>query len=175
MRDDLLKNIAEIVVSTAREEDAILRNVGKGIFYMPELAFSYAVGKKIFINAEQVFGSKRVEWEANKKISDNSGLTDLVIICNGNKFAIEFKIGGCGDNYKKDIKKLKNVPEEYAKLFCALIDTWPDSINKDNRIKSVEAETKITQIRKDKFFDFFSTLSNYKKQLCCVVGVWEVK
>ena len=173
----MLDKISDLVVDVARKEDLILRRVGKGILSIPELSFTYSVGRQLASNAESIFGTNDVSWKPETTISADSGRTDLVFdVQGGTGIAIEFKIGGNSDSYIRDINKLKAIPGDYEKIFCALVDAWPDDLLSDGRIQAVESQEGINRICRDKFFDFFSTLHDaYKGQLCCVVGVWHVK
>jgi len=171
----MLNKIANIIVNVARKEDLILRHVGKGIFHLPELAFTYIIGREIAINAENIFGTSNIEWFLEKNITEKAGRTDLVFEVNKkNGIAIEFKIGGKHETYIKDIEKLKNIPDNYETIFCALIDAWPDQLHSDPRIIAVKSVPGVKPICKDEFFDFFATLSDFVHQICCIVGIWQV-
>lgn len=172
----MLDKLKDIIVDIARREDLILRRVGKGIFQIPELAFSYMVGRELATNAEYIFGTNKVYWKPENTISNTSGRTDLVFDVEGrSSLAVEFKLGGHPDTYIKDIEKLRKIPTGYEKVFCALIDTWPEQILNDNRVKTVESQKGVQRLCTDQFFDFFATLSEkYKGQLCCIVGVWHI-
>ena len=143
---------------------------------VPELAFAYTVGREISLNAEAIFGTDKVSWNPETTISADSGRTDLVFdVVEKAGVAIEFKVGGHRDSYIKDIKKLKKIPGNYQKVFCALIDAWPNELQSDSRIQAVESQEGITRLCRDKFFDFFATLhEGYQGQLCCIVGVWQI-
>ena len=174
----MLKKISDIIVDTARQEDSILKKVGKGIFQIPELAFAYSVGREIAINAETIFGNTNICWLPEETIATNSGRTDLVFTNPESKgLAVEFKIGGHADSYRRDIDKLCNIDDiKYERIFCALIDAWPNKLTNDPRILAVEETNRTTRLCRDDFFDFFATLhEKYKSQLCCVVGVWHIK
>lgn len=179
---DLLNKVADLIVDVARQEDILLRRVGKGILQIPELAFAYAVGREIALNAESVFGTYKVHWRPETKISSRSGITDLVFDVDeegaerqARGLAIEFKIGGTAVSYKDDLAKLKNIPENYEKIFCALIDAWPEDLAKDGRVRAVDSEHGVKRLCRGKFFDFFASLhEGYANQLCCIVAVWHL-
>ena len=59
----MLNKISDLIVDVARREDLILRRVGKGVLLIPELAFSYAVGRELASNAEDIFGTIEVTWK----------------------------------------------------------------------------------------------------------------
>lgn len=174
-----LKQIAELIVGVAREEDLILRRVGKGIFLMPESAFVYAVGRALALSAKKIFDTPEVEWCPETTFED-VGRVDLVFKVNGGKlFAFEFKRAGSGEAYADDIRKLARLDRASCHaLFVGLIEAWPESIKDDPRIRAVEHVEGVTVERitsSGKGFDFFATESHYKNQVCCVVGIWRVK
>ena len=173
----MVKKISNLIVDIARKEDLILRRIGKGILFIPELSFTYLVGRQIALNTESIFGTNNVLWKPETSISADSGRIDLVFdVQGGAGIAIEFKIGGKSDSYIRDINKLKAIPGDYEKIFCALIDAWPENLYSDGRIQAVESQQGVYRVCRDKFFDFFSTLhDSYKSQLCCIVGVWHVR
>ena len=102
--------------------------------------------------------------------------TDLVFeVAGGLTYALEFKRGGNADSYVYDLRKLASLdPSKYERIFCALIDAWPNEIPDVPRIVAVE-ESEIQTERLVKHFDFFATLdSRYKNQVCCVVALWRI-
>jgi hypothetical protein len=55
-------NIFNIIKRVIKQEAAELKTrCGKGIFFMPEIALAYSIGKEIYINRELVFGNNEVE------------------------------------------------------------------------------------------------------------------
>lgn len=172
----MLNKISDLIIDVARNEDLILRRVGKGVLHLPELAFTYAVGREIALQTERIFGTDKVRWMPEVTLTPKSGRTDLIFENQiGKGIAIEFKTGGSVDSYKKDIEKLRNIPDNYEALFCALIDAYPNNLETDNRITGIEALDGVERICRDKFFDFFATLDDkYVSQLCCIVGIWKV-
>ena len=110
----MVEKISDLIVDVARKEDLILRRVGKGILLIPELAFTYLVGRQIALYAESIFGTNNVSWKPETTITSDSGRTDLVFDVRDRKgIAIEFKIGGMGESYIRDIDKLKAIPGNY--------------------------------------------------------------
>ena len=83
MKNAALKNIANIIVGVAREEDLILHRVGKGgIFLIPELAFVYSVGRALAIDAQRIFSTPHVKWIVEQARGE-AGRTDLVFEVEG--------------------------------------------------------------------------------------------
>lgn len=171
----ILTRIANIIVDVARNEDLLLRRVGRGIFVVPELAFVYTVGRTIASRAHEIFGTTDVRWLPESAIGD-VGRVDLKFeVKDQPTYAFEFKRSGTGAAYVQDLKKLASLDDgKYERIFCALIDAWPDDIDPNPRIKAVE-ESGIPLERLIEHFDFFATLdSRYVNQVCCVVGLWHV-
>lgn len=178
MRDAVLKSIADIIEGVAREEDSILRRVGKGIFLIPELAFVYSVGRALALGAQRIFSTPHVKW-IPETVRGEAGRTDIVFEVEGQPaFAFEFKCGGKAENYAGDLRKLASLdPVTYERIFVALIDTWPNHIDSDPRILAVEKDSgvAIERLAKNGNFDFFSTRHpNYVNQTCCVIGLWRI-
>lgn len=118
------------------EEESFLKSISDnkndiGIYYMPELAFAYEVGKRIFSKRKEIFSEFIVVWK--RETSYNSqGPSDLSFECySGNvlicTFVIEFKLVAKLDDYKADIIKLNNLDDKFVKLACVLIDTISDN------------------------------------------------
>ena len=171
-----LTKIADTIVEVARQEDLLLRRVGQGIFIVPELAFVYAVGRAIASRAGEIFGTPRVRWLPETKMGE-TGRTDLVFEVEGDRtYALEFKRGGSSDDYVSDLRKLATLdPARFERIFCALIDAWPDEIDPNPRISAVERVPEVKVERLSERFDFFATLnSSFKNQICCVVALWRV-
>jgi hypothetical protein len=181
MQDIDKDKVYSLISKVARREESELKSLGTGVFLMQEKAFVYMVGKEIANYAKDLFG-KGISWYTEKQIVNESGITDLIVEVNSNLcLAIEFKTRGTEDSYVNDIKKLRKIPDNYQKIFCALVDVYPEKdVKDDKRIKAVEAEKEklVGRLCKKEFFDSFST-TNYgyssPEQICCVVAAWEVK
>jgi len=125
-------NIFNVIKRVIIQEEITLKNLcNKGIFFMPEIALAYAIGKEIYINRELVFGNNEVEWLREVTFQDAGGPSDLVFRLptfdkNYLYWNIEFKIAGTKDSYINDIKKLKRLPIDHEGLFCAITDSWPN-------------------------------------------------
>jgi hypothetical protein len=172
------ENIRIAIINVALREDAILTATGKGILVMPEVAFAFEVGKEIYLTRRTVLLNENYEWNREVKLKkDSKELTDLVFENKKNKndiIAIEFKILSKEDEYQKDIDKLKSLPNNYLKIFCALEDILASKKEEDScrrifRLK--ENGQPIKQIG-EKFF--IKTWHWLKKEYLCSVEVWEV-
>jgi hypothetical protein len=54
-----LEMLSQTIIEVARQEDLVLRRVGKGIFLVPELAFVYAVGRELAIKPSRFSAQRR--------------------------------------------------------------------------------------------------------------------
>ena len=173
-----LKKIAETIHHVAMREDVELSElVNEGIFFVPELAFAYAVGKKIMDNRETIFDGEPVKWRREIDLG-NGRPTDLVFeYDDGKRIAIEFKISGKESAYLGDIQKLLKLPaENTARIFCALVDAFEKEGRNDARVQAVEKKLPDAQISPLlNPFPIFSTKQvRYQSPIVCVVGVWSV-
>ena len=174
------QRFAEIVVDVARKEDLALRLVGKGVLLIPETAFTYAVGRAVALEAASLFGPRRVKWLPENSLGPFSGRTDVVFDVDEERgLAVEFKIGGSWESYSTDISKLAAVdPNRFYRIFCGLVDAWPEVLFEDPRIKRVEERFQSQIMRvgtSGDSFDFFATLhSSYKNRVCCIVAMWQL-
>lgn len=177
--ESIIKNIYKEIVSVAVSEDGILKKIcGKGIFFMPELALIFQVGKSIFTNYDKIFQEKGWEWEREYKV-EPEGPSDLILnnLNSKRKIIIEFKIKNTYHSYIKDVEKLSRINgDNNTKLFCALMDVFSNDMFNDKRFIEFEKRTENLVERIPKEFDFFTTLySNYKHHVACLVGMWKVK
>jgi hypothetical protein len=175
---NITKNILATIVTVAHEENEQLRKHGKGIFFMPELAFSYLVGKRITSEAIKVFGTQEIQWLPETNIG-GGGPSDVVFKMQGQKsVVIEMKMR-TGDNaYYSDVCKLSRLPrEEYIKIFCAFVDALKKDGRYDARIKRLEKKAKEEQVLIERIGDFecFDTLDDaYSSPIQCVIAAWQV-
>ncbi|MGZ5281517.1 MAG: hypothetical protein ACXWEY_04495 [Bacteroidia bacterium] len=186
---DLNKRILDTIFQVVHDEDLELQRTAKqGIFFAPELALVYLIGRKIYQKRKYIFHTEDVKWLREQKIG-TTGICDLIFeICEGDfsrKVYIEFKLRDNVDSYARDIEKLRE-KDCYShidiRLFCAVIDAF--EFDRDGRIdmlekkfdKSVHPEGAIFRINEN-FADYsFETVQNwYKKQVYAIVGLWEVK
>lgn len=185
MKIDLVK-LKDTITSTIRKEDLELYQLhNKGIFFLPELAVTYLVGKAILFNSERIFGCKVKEWISENRVRPDLGPTDLVLKLENNTTVIfEFKTRRHTKNFINDINKLAGIESSnYVKFFCALIDCYAgEEFNGNKTIEVIEKEvgTKITRVvEQNKFFDYFTTKDHAvqysHKQMSCVIGLWQVK
>lgn len=173
MASQVFIGIADVIHTVARREDSELRRFSeKGIFSIPELALVHAVAKELSSRPSEIFGVPKIKWEMNRSIG--AGLTDLIINAPNDdqeKYAIEFKLGGEIDKWKADIDKLSKIHNQYNCIFCALADVFVSDLATHSRFMSLDKDPRIERIVEN--FDFFSTVSAFKTQTCCVVGLWK--
>lgn len=110
-----------------KENDQLMSLYGFGIFYMPELAFVYEIGKQMAERRVELFGSEKYQWVRECNYG-NGGPTDLSFISTNEKvlYLFEFKLDDKIQKYHNDIKKLatqldeKYTDFEVKKYFIAI-------------------------------------------------------
>lgn len=179
-----IEAISKEIISLAIEENRLLLHIEEiqkeklGIFKMPELAFVYECGKRIMMNAENIFGDNIPKWRRELNLG-NGGPTDLVFsFTNGSEIAIEFKMVDKLQNYKNDLNKLSKLNNETIKLFCAVIDISKKSLINldtaevtDGRVIGLENEN--LKVVNKKIFK--TNYDKYAEEIYALVGVWELQ
>jgi hypothetical protein len=175
-----LDKVYDLISKVALREELELRSVGSGIFSIQEEAFVYMVGKEI-ANNSKVLSDKNIRWYTEKKIDNNSGITDLVFeVYEDDEWvpllAMEFKTRRNEGTCKGDVEKLGLIGHKCKKLFCALVD------KKHGEPKDWFGDlggNKPVPLNKG-VFDYFSTIdyrtdyNKSSKQSRCIVVAWEV-
>ncbi len=188
--EQILNNIKCKIIDVALTEEKILKSLGKGIFYMPELAFSYTVGKEIALNGERIFKNKKFEWIRESTVSEQDlkpvGIFDLIFKLveedNKNKIVIEFKMPDKDYNYEKDIEKLHSLPKNnYSKVFCALEDIFDKNKSEGTRMDRINKNRNydMKRIGGDEAFSFQTYYDkfhycDYKQKILCFIEIWQV-
>ena len=109
---DIIKGVASI------ENDNLRENFNKGIFFMPELAFSYECGKALKIRHSSL---SKDEFELYRELKlENGGISDIVFKSNSTTVVVEFKMDDKIGAYIKDIQKLQKLPFSYERYFCSI-------------------------------------------------------
>ncbi len=169
--NQFIQKIPAIVLQIAKEEDEILKKFGKGIFFIPELAFSYKLGKELGKVGHKHYND--FKWNREVKIG-KEGPSDLVFDINNEKVVIEVKMISMFDKYKKDIDKLKQIDDKnIRKIFIALIDTYRGEEELDYKI--IEMNKLNLKPLKMPFDQIKSKYSPHNKPVSCIISIWEVK
>jgi hypothetical protein len=160
-------NIFNIIKRVIKQEEAELKALcGKGIFFMPEIALVYSIGKEIYINRELVFGNNDVEWLREVTFTNAGGPSDLVfqLPTFDEKYLywnIEFKIAGTKEGYLNDIEKLNRLDDDHEGLFCAITDSW---LNKPDERASIFENESLIPINYSNSISF-ETKTKYSNQI----------
>jgi hypothetical protein len=172
--DNTLLAIRDEIISFTENEDQVLRDkFNRGIFFMPELAFVYGLGKTIALRAAKIFPGRKVEWEREIKVGQG-GPCDLILdIADVGRIVFEFKICGTMESYFQDVEKLKfQVGDHATRLFCALSNVFQKDLPADDRIKKMEQN--YTYIKRVGELHNFPTWDSYSTPVHCVIGLWVV-
>jgi hypothetical protein len=181
-----LEKIADVFADVARSEDEFFSANdidGKGIFFMPEMAFAYQCGKAVMGKRKEIFGENPVNWKREESI-DSSGPIDLIFevgkgTAQSYKILIEFKMRDTVDKYLSDIRKLAQLSNggNTHCIFCVLVDSFSKE-DPDPRIDSLSQHSElkglITKYGQDDFPAFPTRQDWYKKQVYCQIAVWSV-
>lgn len=176
--DSILLSIRQEIISFVDAEERVLSTqFKKGIYFMPEIALVYGVGKAIVSNAKNIFPSRQVEWSREIQVGED-GPCDLVLdVIGGGQIVLEFKtMHRKYESYEHDIVKLKNlVGDQRTRLFCALSYVYEKKAPEgDERIQQLE-HNHATSIRRIGNLHNFATWVNYTgERVHCVIGLWEV-
>jgi len=110
--NSIIKNIYEEILKTAKELDSdCQKDFHFGLFYMPELAYTYECAKHLMENKASMFGADEVRCYRDSKIGDN-GINDLIIEHNKVNYVFEIKLDKSSDYYISDIQKLHKTKYE---------------------------------------------------------------
>ncbi len=169
------ENVYKRICDLARKEDEKLRKVRKGIFYMPELAFAYSVGKDLYDASRQIFGKSAVDWQREIVIG-HGGPSDLVIrFTSGKDLVIEFKMRETWGKYIADIEKLESLDgSEYDRMFVALVDASLSRAAEDVRIVSIQRRfSRLKRLGNGEFQSFHTLQDGYlNREVLCVIAAW---
>ena len=171
----LVADLKEAVDAVARREDGDLHALTRGgVFDVPEVAFSYLVGKEL-VGRHRDSGSVDVEW-AQERVLGNGGPTDLVFRAGGERpLAVEFKVSGTWPSYVRDVEKLEGLASSaYERVFCALIDAFARDGTDDERVMRFEEACRGRIERVGEIATFPTAYARYASGVVCAVGVWRV-
>lgn len=107
----------ETIVEVAKNEnEELTQKFGKGIYFMPELAFAYLCGKSIMMKQNTIFNGAEYSWVREKEYK-RYGVADLVLETKtyNPEIVIEFKMDDTYHNYLKDVEKLRSLKGNYRK------------------------------------------------------------
>jgi hypothetical protein len=173
--DLICENILSTIINVVDQEEATLRLADKGIFFIPELALAYIVGKEIYFNRKSVLLDENYKWIREQKLGP--GIVDLMFDNGNDKIVIEFKILNKEGEFERDIIKLKKMPDNCLKLFCALEDVFErgkDEVT-NRRIFRIKKRYEESLIKIGKDYSFPTSLKvMYKQDVVCFVELWRV-
>ena len=164
-------SLFQIILKVAIQENKCLKNeFGKGIFFMPELAFSYLCGKSI-MTSDSVTGNLQYNWVREKEFK-NYGFADLVLepTNGGPEAVIEFKMDSTYHNYVADANKLRLLKGNYIKFFCGLKWVYADQVDEFMEILRRELRSELVDYK-----DFETIVHGNKRGDRCLLSLWEIK
>jgi len=173
--NDRLEAISRLIAAVARQEDQELRPLGRGIAFVPELAFAYLVGRAITARSSDIFGTPDVQWATDELIA-GFGRSGLVFhpAAPGKAVVVEFKRKfGPNLSYLPDLNRLGGIDEHtYDRLFCGLM--FSGEPLKDPLIGAAEAMSNLRVRPAYSPFEYFEKWPKLVPPVYCVVGVWQL-
>jgi hypothetical protein len=179
--NDRLEAISRVIPIVARQEDQELRPLGRGIGFVPELAFAYLVGRAITARSSDIFGTPDVRWSTEELIA-GFGRASLVFHpgAPGKAIVVEFKRKfGPNLSYLAQLNRLGGINEhKYDRLFCGLMfcgvtNPVVGPLN-DPRTRAEEAASHLRVRPTYSPFEYFETVPKLINPIYCVVGVWQL-
>lgn len=121
-----LPALFQTVKTTILTIDTELKSTNeKGIFFAPELYTAFCIGRDIYKDRLNIFGTHDIEWLREFNLG-NGGPSDIVFKNTNYHVVLELKLRNTGYSYQADIEKLKKLPVTDEKFICVLIDKIPD-------------------------------------------------
>ena len=153
-----------------KENKELIQKFGKGIFFMPELAFSYLCGKSIMMEQSSIFGADDYTW-VREKAFKNYGIADMVFESKSDnpETVIEFKMDDTYHNYLRDVEKLRGLEGNFKKYFCALKWEFADQTEKFLEVLLNELDSELIDHKVIK-----TIVNNSKLGDRCLLTLWEV-
>jgi hypothetical protein len=179
--NDHLEAISRLIAAVARQENQELRPLGRGIAFVPELAFAYLVGKAVTAQSSDIFGTPDVRWSTDELIA-GFGRASLVFhpAAPGKAVVVEFKRKfGPNLSYLAHLNRFGSIDEhKYDRLFCGLMFSGVmtpivEPLN-DPRIRAVKAASNLRVRPAYAPFEYFEKWPKLVTPVYCVVGVWQL-
>ncbi len=137
------KTLFTTISALVNKEEAHLKSIGKGIFWMPELAIGYLLARGILADQLNIFGEAGIDCKREWNLG-NGGPSDLVFYKEGDesKAVIEIKLRDTLDSYLSDYKKLARLEHgNYHKYFFLICDVFTNQ--EDGRIVLLNSYTDV--------------------------------
>ena len=165
---DLFSTILDVA---QKENKILMEQYGKGIFFMPELAFTYLCGKSIMNNQTAIFGKADYRWIREKEYK-NFRIADLVFKAvddSSPEVVIEFKMDDTSHKYLRDIEKLRSLEGNFKKYFCSLKWAFAGQVKDFLSKLKKEFDSKLID---HEIID--TTVGSSKGEDQCLLTLWEV-
>jgi len=160
------------ILQVAEDENKYLfDHFRKGIFFMPELAFSYQCGKAVMEDKTSILGNSEYSWVREKEYKDY-GFADLVFELENDEpeIVIEFKMDDTWNSYLKDVEKLRSLAGNYRRFFCSLKWVYSDQV--ETFMETLKNKLDSTLIGKK---DLETIVKAGSRGDRCLLTLWEVR
>jgi hypothetical protein len=152
-------------------EDDLKQLNNTGIFFAPELFIAFCIGRDIYKNKTEIFGTGEMKWSRELNLG-NVGPSDNCFETKDNTIVIEVKISDTKYSYVSDIIKLKKLTDpKYLKFFCVLIDSL---IKKKDTRPEYLISKKEEQLRWIDEYSFPTAYSRYSSPTECHLILYQV-
>ena len=171
----IVENLKKIIFRAAEHEDRDLNVIcDKGIFFLPEMAFAYIVGREIARNAEQVFEDKKYNWVRENTLDELGMATAIFEAADPaeQSILIQFKMRDTYLSYLNDIKDLRKQKSDYRRLFCAVVEVFEQQYDEYFRSLKEAFGREANFIGTTR--PFYTWSDRYKQQIVYIIGLWEI-
>ena len=133
-----LPSLFQTIKTTILTIDTELKTTNNtGVFFAPELYIAFCIGRDIYKDRLNIFGTHDIEWLREINLG-NGGPSDISFKTADNHIVFELKLRDTGYAYQADIEKLKKLPVTDEKFVCVLIDTIADKY--DGRVDYLKSK-----------------------------------
>jgi hypothetical protein len=133
-----LPALFQTIKSTVLTIDTELNKTNEtGIFFAPELYTAFCIGRDIYHDRLNIFGTQDIQWLREINLG-NGGPSDISFKVGNTHIVVELKLRDTGIAYQADIEKLKRLPATDEKFFCVLVDTIENKY--DGRLDNLKSQ-----------------------------------
>ena len=166
-----LPALFQTIKKTVLTIDTELNTTNKtGVFFAPELYLAFCIGRDIYKDRVNIFGTEDIEWLREINLG-NGGPSDIYFKTGDSNIIVELKLRDTGYSYQADIEKLNRLPATDEKFFCVLVDTIENKY--DGRLDNLQSkyENEIINIGHHSF----PTWNNwYSSQVHCHLNLYKL-
>lgn len=165
-----LSVLFQTVKTTILTIDTELKTTNKtGVFFAPELYIAFCIGRDIYKDKVNIFGTYNIEWLREISLG-NGGPSDISFKTATNNIVFELKLRNTGYAYRADIEKLKMLSVTDEKFICVLMDTIPGKYDGRADYLKLKYENEIINIGHYRF----PTWNNRYSSIDCHLNLYKL-